>query len=77
MHTLYQAAQRVTVDVLIKGVPYRIMYAQKCLTPLGVRLILKLRAHPGNIFVLMHNYCADVLERSHIHRMNKGNYEHL
>jgi len=71
MHTLFQAAERVNVDILMKSVPYRIMYAQKCLTSQGVRLILKLRAHPQNIFVKMPNYCAGVLEMSQIDRINK------
>jgi len=66
---LFNAAERVGVDTLMKGVPYRIMFAQKCQTPQGVRLILKLRAHPRNIFVKMPNYSAGVLEMSD--RINK------
>ena len=71
MYTLYQASERVTTDILIKGVPYRIMFPQKCLTPLGVRLILKLRAHPQNIYVMLPNYCAGLLEMSQMDRINK------
>jgi hypothetical protein len=71
MYTFYQASERVTPDILIKGVPYRIMFAQKCLTPIGVRLILKLRAHPQNIYVMPPNYCAGPLEMSQIDRIDK------
>ena len=40
MNTLFKAATPVSVDILMKGLPYRTMYAQKCLTPEGLRLIL-------------------------------------
>jgi len=71
MNTLFKAATPVSVDILMKGLPYRILYAQKCLTPEGVRLILKLGAHPKNVFVKMPNYCAGVLTDSKISRINK------
>jgi len=40
INTLFEAATPVGVDVLVKGLSYRIMYAQKCVTSDGVRLIL-------------------------------------
>jgi len=36
MNTLFEAATRVCADILMKGLSYRIMYAQKCVTPNGV-----------------------------------------
>jgi len=71
MYSLYQAAGRVGVDYLIKGMPYWIIAAQKCIISLGIRLILKLRAHPHNIYVMMPNYCTGVLQMSQIDRTNR------
>jgi len=71
MHTLFVAAAPVGADILVKGLSYRIMYAQKCVTSDGVRLILKLRAAPHNIYVKLPNYCAGVLTDSQISGINK------
>jgi hypothetical protein len=67
--TLYAAATTVTADILVRVMPYRIMYAQKCVTPDGVRL-LKLRADPRNIFVKMPAYDAYLFTDSQISRIN-------
>jgi len=45
------------------------MYAQKCVTPNGVRLISKLRADPKNIFVKMPDYDAYLFTDSQISRI--------
>jgi len=71
MNNLYDVSELVGIESLIKGATYRITYAQKCTTPLGVRLFLKLRAHPRNIFVKLPYYCAGVLEMSQIDKINK------
>jgi len=46
------------------------MYAQKCITPDGVQLLLKLRADPKNIFVKMSAYDAYLFTDSQISRIN-------
>jgi len=73
MNYLLNASERVGVDTLMKGATYGIIYAQICMKPQGVRLFLKLRAHPRNIFVKLPNYCAGVLEMSQTNRINKEN----
>ena len=40
MNTLFAAAETVSVNILVRGLPYRFMYAEKSVTPDGVRLIL-------------------------------------
>jgi len=42
----------------VKGATYRVLYARKCMSPQGIRLFLKLRTHPHNIFVKVPNYCT-------------------
>jgi len=64
-------SELVGVESLIKGATYRITYAQKCMTLLGVRLFLKLRAHPRNIFVKLPYYHTCLLEMSQIDEINK------
>jgi len=40
MNTLLAAAETVSVNILARGLPYRLMYVEKSVTPEGVRLIL-------------------------------------
>jgi len=70
MNTLFEAATPLSADILVNGLSYQIMYAQKCVTPNGVRLILKLRADPMNIFVKMPDYDAYLFTDSQISRIN-------
>jgi len=64
-------SELVGVESLIKGATYRITYAQKCMKPLGVRLFLKLRAHPRNISVKLPYYHTWLLDMSQIDEINK------
>jgi len=70
MNTLFAAAETVSAHILVRGLPYRIMYPQNCVTPNGVRLILKLRADPRNIFIMMPAYCVYTFTDSQISRIN-------
>ena len=70
MNTLFAAAETVSVNILVRRLPYRFMYAEKSVTPDGVRIILKLRADPRNIFIKMLAYCAYVFTDSQISRIN-------
>ena len=71
MNTLFAAAETVSVNILVRRLPYRFMYVEKSVTPDGVRLILKLRADRRNIFIKMPVYCAYVFTDSQISRINK------
>ena len=42
------------------------------MTPQGLRLFLKLRAHPHNIFVKLPDYYVEVLEMSQIESTDKN-----
>jgi len=48
MSVLFSRAMPVS---LVPGMPYLIMYAQKIQTENGMRLFVKLRAEPKNVFV--------------------------
>ena len=71
MNYIFNISERVDDSILIKGASYRIIFAQKCLTPQGVQLILKIRAHPRNILVKMPEYAVGVLEMGQIDKINK------
>jgi len=71
MNYLCNVAELVGFESLIKGATYRVVYARKCMTPQGLRLFLKLRAHPHNIFVKLPNSCVEVLETSQIDKINR------
>jgi hypothetical protein len=70
INTLFAAATTVSVNILVRGLPYRIMYDENIVTADSVRLILKLRADPRIIFVKMPPYDAHLFTDSQISRIN-------
>jgi len=70
MNTLFPAAMIISIYTLVSGLPYLIMYAQKIMTTNRLRLILKLRADPKNLFVKMPSDDAYLFTDSQISRVN-------
>jgi len=73
MNYLFNFATPVSLDTLQKGHTYWIMAARQGLTPGNndLRLLLKLRALPHNIFVMLPTYCTGVFNLSQINKINK------
>jgi hypothetical protein len=71
MNDLCNMSELVGFNSLVKGATYRILNAHRCMSPQGVRLFLKLRTHPHNIFVKLPNYCVNIFTISDIDKINQ------
>ena len=60
MNDLFNMSELVGFNSLVKGATYRILTAHRCMSPQGVRLFLKLRTHPHNVFVKLPHYCVNI-----------------
>ena len=60
INDLCNRSELVGFESLVKGATYRVLNARKCMSPQGIRLFLKLRTHPNNIFIKLPNYCVDI-----------------
>jgi hypothetical protein len=62
MNDLCNMSELVGFESLVKGATYRVLNAQKCMSPQGIRLFLKLRTP---------NYCVNNLTISDIDKINQ------
>jgi hypothetical protein len=70
MNRLFAATITVSINTLVPGLPYLIMYAKKIMTANNVWLMLKLRADPRNVFVEMSADNTYLFTDSQISRIN-------
>jgi len=71
VNDLCYRSELIGFEFPVKGASYRVLNARKCMSPQGIRLFLKLRTHPHNIFIKLPKYCVDILRMSDIDKINE------
>ena len=70
INTLFVTVMTVSLDFLVQGLSYAILYVAKITTIYGVQLKLKLRAGPADVFVIMPPEFSTCFSDSQISRIN-------
>ena len=70
INTLLATIMTVSLDFLVPGQSYMILYVAKITTICGVQLKLKLRADPADVFVIMPPEFSTCFSDSQISRIN-------